>query len=99
MPNQEKETLRDLRLERSLQETDGNTLGLQETDGNTLGSPEKDQKAQDLAEEAKTLIQQAFLETPEGPHIQNTPKKTFKDTIEEQSKDPHGGHIINSEEE
>lgn len=91
MPNQEKETqtLRDLRLERKLKETDGNTLG----------SPEKDQRAQNLAKEANERIKQAFLQTPEGPHIQNTPKKTFKEILEKQSADPHGGHIINSEEE
>ena len=84
MPNKETQTLR----ERSLQETDGNTLG----------SPEKDQTAQDLAKEANERIRQAFLQTPEGPHIKK-PKKTFKEILKEQSKDPHGGHIINSEEE
>lgn len=95
MPNQEKETLRDLRLKRSLQETDGNTLG----------SPEKDQKAQDLAKEAKELIQQAILGTKERTHIQTSNEaprqtnKTFKETLEEQSADPHGGHIVKSKEE
>lgn len=94
MPNQEKETLRDLRLEKSLQETDGSTLGTPEEDQ----EDQEAQKAQDLAKEAKTLIQQAFLETREGPHIQNTPKETFKEILEKQSADLHGGHIIKSKE-